>query len=238
MGSDTTGGEIHGHYCGRVPDRRGRGLSSLGRYLPGVLCIVAFALSMLGAQGSASAGIRLALITAHPEGGEYFDLVARDAPGAKLVLYVNNRAEGRARANSSGRASFHEVLLVGTGKVSFSSVVTGQNGRSHQRPTGYVRYFTVSEESVRFLLILPKPAVAPPPEPPPTPPVAPPPASPAPVCTNGTYVNSAGNIVCIPVESPTVTAGATARCVDGTYSFSESRSGTCSHHGGVAEWLY
>jgi len=31
--------------------------------------------------------------------------------------------------------------------------------------------------------------------------------------------------------------GATARCRDGTYSFSQHRSGTCSHHGGVAAWL-
>jgi hypothetical protein len=58
-----------------------------------------------------------------------------------------------------------------------------------------------------------------------------------PTCSNGTYVNSAGNTVCKPEESPTVPAGATAKCADGTYSFSESRSGTCSHHGGVAEWL-
>jgi Protein of unknown function (DUF3761)/Glucodextranase, domain B len=58
-----------------------------------------------------------------------------------------------------------------------------------------------------------------------------------PVCTNGTYVNSAGNTVCSPERSPTAPAGATAECEDGTYSFSESRSGTCSHHGGVAKWL-
>jgi hypothetical protein len=58
-----------------------------------------------------------------------------------------------------------------------------------------------------------------------------------PVCTNGTYVNSAGNTVCSPEESPTAPAGATAECRDGTYSFSQSRSGTCSHHGGVARWL-
>ena len=31
--------------------------------------------------------------------------------------------------------------------------------------------------------------------------------------------------------------GATALCNDGTYSFSATRSGTCSHHGGVAVWL-
>lgn len=56
-------------------------------------------------------------------------------------------------------------------------------------------------------------------------------------CTNGTYENSSGNTVCKPEESSTVPAGATARCEDGTYSFSEHRSGTCSYHGGVAEWL-
>jgi hypothetical protein len=32
-------------------------------------------------------------------------------------------------------------------------------------------------------------------------------------------------------------AGASARCRDGTYSYSRSRRGTCSHHGGVAVWL-
>ncbi|WP_431636442.1 DUF3761 domain-containing protein [Dyella sp. KULCS107] len=34
-----------------------------------------------------------------------------------------------------------------------------------------------------------------------------------------------------------VPAGASAQCRDGTYSFSRSRRGTCSHHGGVARWL-
>jgi hypothetical protein len=31
--------------------------------------------------------------------------------------------------------------------------------------------------------------------------------------------------------------GATARCADGTFSYSQHHSGTCSHHGGVATWL-
>ena len=31
-------------------------------------------------------------------------------------------------------------------------------------------------------------------------------------------------------------AGATAVCADGTWSFSQHRSGTCSHHGGVHWW--
>lgn len=34
-----------------------------------------------------------------------------------------------------------------------------------------------------------------------------------------------------------VPAGASAKCRDGTYSFSQHRRGTCSHHGGVSSWL-
>ncbi len=38
-------------------------------------------------------------------------------------------------------------------------------------------------------------------------------------------------------NSYTTPYGATAVCGDGTYSFSQHRQGTCSHHGGVAQWL-
>ena len=51
------------------------------------------------------------------------------------------------------------------------------------------------------------------------------------------YVKSAGNLVHSPAYAPRIPAGASARCGDGTYSFSQSRRGTCSHHGGVREWL-
>jgi hypothetical protein len=40
-----------------------------------------------------------------------------------------------------------------------------------------------------------------------------------------------------PVVPPIVPANATARCRDGAYSCSEHRSGTCSSHGGVDQWL-
>lgn len=30
--------------------------------------------------------------------------------------------------------------------------------------------------------------------------------------------------------------GPTARCCDGTYSYSQNHQGTCSHHRGVCEW--
>lgn len=41
-----------------------------------------------------------------------------------------------------------------------------------------------------------------------------------------------------PPTSPATTPGngATALCRDGTYSYSQHASGTCSHHGGVAVW--
>jgi uncharacterized protein YraI len=53
------------------------------------------------------------------------------------------------------------------------------------------------------------------------------------------YVNSQGQWVPSPTRTPDnrPPAGATAQCRDGTFSFSRSRRGTCSHHGGVARWL-
>ena len=54
------------------------------------------------------------------------------------------------------------------------------------------------------------------------------------------YTNSRGEWVPSPTRTPNDSppAGASARCRDGTYSFSRSRGGTCSHHGGVADWLH
>jgi len=55
--------------------------------------------------------------------------------------------------------------------------------------------------------------------------------------TGDSYVNVDGNVVQAPVEAPSAPPGATAQCNDGTWSFSQHRSGTCSGHGGVASWL-
>jgi len=48
-------------------------------------------------------------------------------------------------------------------------------------------------------------------------------------------------IACLGAAAERATAaappGATARCNDGTYSYSKTHSGTCSHHHGVAVWL-
>jgi hypothetical protein len=57
--------------------------------------------------------------------------------------------------------------------------------------------------------------------------------------THNHYVNKAGQEVHSPAKSVDgkVPAGASAKCRDGSYSFSKSRRGTCSGHGGVSAWL-
>jgi len=55
----------------------------------------------------------------------------------------------------------------------------------------------------------------------------------------GDYTNSDGQEIHRPAHTKSGNApdGASAQCRDGTYSFSAHRRGTCSRHGGVAEWL-
>src|SRR5690349_2569297 len=53
------------------------------------------------------------------------------------------------------------------------------------------------------------------------------------------YTNVSGQHVHAPAYDldGDIPAGASARCGDGTYSFSQHHRGTCSHHGGVSQWL-
>ena len=63
-------------------------------------------------------------------------------------------------------------------------------------------------------------------------------ATPAPRTATGRgYTNSQGNRIQSPTYASSAPSGASAQCNDGTYSFSASRRGTCSRHGGVAVWL-
>lgn len=80
------------------------------------------------------------------------------------------------------------------------------------------------------------------------PPASNPPASSSPKKTepneadlqaHGHYKNRAGQEVHAPAKNidDKVPSGASAKCRDGSYSFSKNHRGTCSHHGGVATWL-
>jgi len=55
----------------------------------------------------------------------------------------------------------------------------------------------------------------------------------APTCRN-----AHGRLVkCLSPATSAAPIGATARCKDGTFSWSQRHSGPCMHHGGVASWL-
>lgn len=58
-----------------------------------------------------------------------------------------------------------------------------------------------------------------------------------PVLDTGYYTNVDGHSVHRPSFSSEAPPNATAQCGDGSYSFSQHRRGTCSHHGGVGRWL-
>jgi hypothetical protein len=76
-----------------------------------------------------------------------------------------------------------------------------------------------------------------------TPATAAPTAAPAAAATPAAPPATAAKSSTATKSAPTAKAGntdptgATAKCKDGTYSKSAHRSGTCSSHGGVAEWL-
>jgi hypothetical protein len=56
---------------------------------------------------------------------------------------------------------------------------------------------------------------------------------------HGHYVNKSGQTVHAPAHTKgdQAPAGASAKCRDGSYSFSRNHRGTCSRHAGVAQWL-
>jgi hypothetical protein len=60
----------------------------------------------------------------------------------------------------------------------------------------------------------------------------------APACRSGYYKNVSDHCVRSPMKATSAPAGATAKCRDNTYSFSQHASGTCSHHGGVGRWIH
>jgi hypothetical protein len=191
---------------------------------------------------AASSDVSIALNNAYPKSNGTYAVVVKDTPGVNLALYVNDKNPVYATTNKQDWATFHGVKLSSNGKISFGRIFH-TSGKVYQKPVNYVRYFNVAPDAtVAFLASNPTEpttqaitkSTA---QPVSTPALAPTPAVQQPTCTNGTYVNSEGNMVCSPESVPSTPAGATAQCVDGTYSFSQSHSGTCSHHGGVAEWL-
>ncbi len=112
------------------------------------------------------------------------------------------------------------IIFVGALGSFGSKNTTSQSTTNIVQPTVEVRKSTVPQVNVEAPTITLAPTATPTPSP--TPHIFPT-ATPTPV-----YIQ--------PVESSPC-AGASAICSDGTCSYSAHRQGTCSHHGGVAEWL-
>jgi len=133
------------------------------------------------------------------------------------------------------------LALAGCGSSSKFSVKSTPTTSSATTATTVVRTATTLRPKPTIPPTTAAPVTAPPQTQPPatSPPatVAPATVAPAQNCPNGDYINSSGNTVCSPYSASSAPPGATAKCNDGTYSFSQHRSGTCSHHGGVAQWL-
>jgi hypothetical protein len=170
-----------------------------------------------------------------------YDVVLKDKAGDKLGLYVNDKNPVYATANKQGWVTFKKVSMGSSGKLSFTHVY---GNTKHQKPINYVRYFNTDNNKVTFSAqpdtmapASPAPVIQTAPQPTPVPLSTQENTPPTPSCTNGSYVNSSGNTVCSPESSTSAPVGATAHCVDGTYSFSQHHSGTCSRHGGVSVWL-
>lgn len=194
----------------------------------------------VAATANAASPIQIGLNNAYNKGHGNYDVVVKANPNEKLALYVNDKNPVFATANKKDWATFHKVKLTDKSKLSFTQVFKAKNGKNVQKPINYVRYASLSGNKYRFVPVAAKPVQTP---------------APAPAATtsettntgvndtnlsnNNTYVNTSGTTVHSPADSTdgSVPAGATAQCVDGTYSFSQTHSGTCSHHGGVANWL-
>ena len=133
-------------------------------------------------------------------------------------------------------------LLIGLGSFFSLAVVgaaTSPPVATTQQPTPTVLSAQVAATPAATATPTPTQTAPPTPTPKPTIVATPKPAVvSAPIsCGAGYYRNTYGNCVLSPVQAATAPAGASAQCVDGTYSFSQTRRGTCSHHGGVASWL-
>jgi Protein of unknown function (DUF3761) len=127
--------------------------------------------------------------------------------------------------------------------VGNNSATPSANQASVSDPTPIPRPTTpVTTPSVAITSVQAAPRLAPPalrPLPAPTIAAAPPArsAQESSFCDGDYYRNSDGNCVHRPQQAAVSPPGATARCNDGTYSFSQHRQGTCSGHHGVAQWL-
>jgi len=178
-----------------------------------------------GASGGSSSGGTSGGVTSPVSGSAVSGSDGASPPLIPINGYLNGFASGQSfSAWTLCFASYGSTLSSGTldwGDGSTDDVGASASALGHAYSYGgsYTITLTcIDSAGWTYKQILPVSITGP----------APPAATPTVLSTSTTSA---------PSTATGVPAGASARCVDGTYSFSRHRAGTCSHHGGVAKWL-
>jgi hypothetical protein len=108
-----------------------------------------FVVLSMHAQVFAQEPQNISIAEGYSKGNGMFTIVVKDRATAKLDLYVNDKHPIGATVNKQGWATFSNVKLMGTGKISFTTVLK-ENNETHQRPLNYTEKYTVSHNSVSF----------------------------------------------------------------------------------------
>jgi hypothetical protein len=157
------------------------------------------------------------------------EVTNRVLPQVQAVIAVNLRSGPGTLYPVVGAASIGDVLsVIGANQEGDWLQVTNDEGMTCW-VSGNPKYVQVLDEA--SLLNVPVVEVPPPP----TSTSAP---SLVPSSTPEIVIPPTATAVQLPAPSgPSICQGATAICGDGTCSYSAHRQGTCSHHGGVSQWL-
>lgn len=110
-----------------------------------VIAISFVSLLCLSTQALAQSPVNIGVAAGYPKGSGKFSIVVKDTPNTKLELYVNDKNPTKATVNNKDWATFNSVKLSGTGKLSFTKVVSGK-----QKPINYTRRYTVTNGKVSF----------------------------------------------------------------------------------------
>jgi len=109
---------------------------------------------LLGSQAFAQSQLSIGVAAGYPKGNNNFDVVVKDKPGTKLVMYVNDKNPSRATVNKEDWATFRNVSFIDSGKVSFTKLIKGSSG-SQEKPINYTRYFQVTNGDIYFYVSSP-----------------------------------------------------------------------------------
>jgi hypothetical protein len=130
------------------------------RLIPGIAAY----LLLFGAQTTAQSYVPITVSAAYSKSSsQQYDVVVKDTPGTKLVLYINDKSPSYATVNKKDWATFHKVTLNDSNKVSFAKQLKGKNGKTYQSPINYVRYVHISNGGASFTAAQTTPPPASPP---------------------------------------------------------------------------